>query len=157
MMIGYTTQVNFLSDTFMICFKFYLFQEFLTMNPETNDHSLLPKFFDDFEFLLPKFGFNFPTDSVQFKEMSAKVKEFYFPNGTTNISIETILQYNDLISDTVFAYPAELAARYNSKNENVKTFFYRFGVDDSLNFAKRSSGIKIGGAGHLDEICYIFK
>lgn len=126
------------------------------MNPETHNYSLLPKFFEEFEFMLPKFGFNFPTDSPKFKEISAKVKVFYFPNGTIP-SEETILQYNDLISDTVFAYPAELAARSNSKNENVNTFYYRFGVDDSLNFAKRSSGLKFGGAGHVDEICYIFK
>lgn len=126
------------------------------MNPETHNFSLLPKFFEEFEFLLPKFGFNFPTDSLKFQEISAKVKEFYFPNGTIP-SEEIILQYNDLISDTVFAYPAELAARSNSKNENVKTFFYRFGVDDSLNYAKRSSELKFGGTGHVDEICYIFK
>lgn len=88
--------------------------------------------------------------------MSSKVKKFYFPNGTT-LSTDLILQFNNLFSDTVFAYPADRAAKSNSLREHVKTYYYRFGVVDSLNLAKKASQIIIGGAGHNDEICYIFK
>lgn len=57
----------------------------------------------------------------------------------------------------VFAYPADRTAKSNFIKGHGKIYYYRFGVDDFLNTAKISSEIIIGGAGHNDEICYIFK
>lgn len=125
------------------------------MLPESKDPSLLKPFLDRFDLNFPRNDFRFEYDSENYQKISKKVKEFYFPRGEIT-DTESALQYIDLFSDTSFGYPAELVARSNSNN-NFTTFLYRFDVNGTLNMAKILGGIDIGGIGHGDELCYIFR
>lgn len=89
--------------------------------------------------------------------MSSEVKSFYFGPDSKIIKndVSTII---DLISDILFNYNIDYAVKAHSMNRNSKTFYYRFSVNEKLNFLKiLSNTTSFPGAGHFDEICYLFR
>lgn len=89
--------------------------------------------------------------------MSSEVKSFYFgPNS--RITKNDVPKIIDLISDILFNYNIDYSAKAHSRNLNSKTFYYKFSVDDELNVLKiLTNSTSFPGAGHFDEICYLFR
>lgn len=55
--------------------------------------------------------------------MAKKIREHYFGNNDINKS--TLTNYSTLLSDVLFNYGIERAARFQSQASTGKTFYYR--------------------------------
>lgn len=89
--------------------------------------------------------------------VAKEIKRFYF--GSKKISEETVPQLVEHMTDYHFFIPQtvsnELHARYQ---KNSKQFLYEFQFDGELNHYKKMLLMQdIPGAGHADDVCYLFQ
>lgn len=93
--------------------------------------------------------------------MTKEARKFYF--GDRAIDEQTIPQIFDLMSDFNFLWGISQSIKHTAKHSMGKTFYTLFSVDSKLNVWKNLNLYKRGetfiqsGAGHLDELCYVFR
>lgn len=61
--------------------------------------------------------------SQEYKKLAAEVRYFYFKNAA--VSVKTLRQYIDLMSDVTYAYGVDKAAKRHAAKTTAKTFYYR--------------------------------
>lgn len=92
--------------------------------------------------------------------MTDEIRQFYFGNGTFDESM--LSKYYDFLNDINFIYGIDHSVKCLSTNSIGKTFYTWFAVDSVLNAWKKTD-ILFGhmfdepGAGHGDDLCYLFR
>lgn len=127
----------------------------MVFSTDLKDPKYIPAFDKKFLITFPRTDFLFYFNSEIYKTMSSEVKSFYFgPNNQiTKDDVPTII---DLISDFLFNYNIDYSAKVHSRNS--KTFYYKFQIDEKLNFLKIQNNLtEFPGTGHFDEICYLIR
>lgn len=115
---------------------------------------LLGEFMKMFKFHVPfSEGCRFDTYREIYKDIFHKIKQHYFD---PNITIDNYLHYTtDLQKYPVYKF---IKAHSNSKS---KIYAYKFNYQGKFNAVKHSAlgtfQVKIKGAAHGDELCYLFK
>jgi carboxylesterase type B len=89
--------------------------------------------------------------------LAREISEFYF--GEKGLKKETYPQFVQLIGDVYFTnYTIMTMEMYHKYQPNCKQYAFEFCLDTKLNLMKRMLNLDdIKGAGHFDEISYLFE
>lgn len=96
---------------------------------------------------LPNIRFNRNYESAAYKRMIEEIEQFYQP-------IDVPENLERLKSDVHVRYFIDRQVKQLASKSTGRTYYYRFGMESSLNYFKGLSGAK-WGASHGDDICYI--
>ncbi|CRK95778.1 CLUMA_CG009235, isoform A [Clunio marinus] len=109
----------------------------------------------DYVKLVPR-SLNINPNSLSAVQLGEEIKRFYFKDAA--ICDETIPQFIDHMTDFHFLTPQTIANEAHARfQRNGKQFLYEFQFDGELNHYKKLLQMDdIPGAGHADEICYLF-
>lgn len=90
--------------------------------------------------------------------MAKEIRDFYFSKTDGQVNIDSVLEFNDLLSDVWFTYAIEKAAKIQLKRSTGKIFYYLFSLDTNLNGCKLAltKNAKFPGASHADDLYYVF-
>ncbi|XP_046751124.1 juvenile hormone esterase-like [Diprion similis] len=107
-----------------------------------------------FEQLVSRMLSEFPTSKMS--HAKAEIKEYYF--GEKDISKDVIDSYIQFLGDTCFVLGIHEAALIQAKAKSP-SYFYRFSHDSPQKLSKHFLHLEIDikGAGHMDELAYIFR
>lgn len=91
------------------------------------------------------------------KAVAAEIKRFYL--GSKKFSEETIPHLVEHMTDYHFFVPQTMSNELHAKyQKNSKQFLYEFQFDGELNHYKKLLQMEeIPGAGHADDVCYLFQ
>ncbi|XP_063236150.1 esterase E4-like [Bacillus rossius redtenbacheri] len=93
--------------------------------------------------------------STKSREIAARIKHFYF--GSQDVSSSTVPQYCDLVSDTRYVRGVYKNVVEMISHSTAPVFYYQFSFDGKINYSYMSGATStIKGAGHSDELCYLF-
>ncbi|KAG4072767.1 hypothetical protein HA402_005244 [Bradysia odoriphaga] len=121
---------------------------------EIHDTKLLEAFEQTFEVQLTKKKMDTRYETEEYKKFANEIRNFYFGEDG-HVSNETLVEYNDLLSDVFIVHGIDKSAKAHSKG---KSFYYRFSVDATLNAFKILFKLEsVFGASHGDELCYLFR
>jgi acetylcholinesterase len=114
------------------------------------------KFNEDPVRLVP-LSVNIDPNTEQAKDLGDEIKKFYF--GAKSIDNSTIPQFVDHMTDFHFFMPQTISNELHAKYQpSEKQFLYEFRFDGELNHYKRLLQMQdIPGAGHADDVCYLFE
>ncbi|XP_046601546.1 juvenile hormone esterase isoform X1 [Neodiprion lecontei] len=106
-----------------------------------------------FEDLVSRILYEFPTSKMS--HARAEIKDYYF--GGKEISKDNIDSYVQFLGDICFVLGIHEAAIIQAKAKSP-TYFYRFSHDSPEKLSKHLLRLEIDikGAGHMDELAYIF-
>ncbi|GLG95970.1 Carboxylic ester hydrolase [Gryllus bimaculatus] len=99
---------------------------------------------------LTNISYNIPTSII-----AAKIRNFYFNNKP--ISENSVAEYVDFQTDLSFAEGIHTTLKLSTAQSNNPVYFYVFGFDGELGFAKQFSNSNIKGTCHADELGYLFR
>ncbi|XP_058463056.1 acetylcholinesterase-like [Malaya genurostris] len=93
--------------------------------------------------------------TVASKELGEEIKQFYF--GDKQVSMDTLPQLADLMSDYHFEILANTCAELHAKyQQQSPLYYYNFSFDGELNMYKKLLQLDVAGACHADELAYLF-
>nr|UTQ10528.1 juvenile hormone esterase [Antheraea pernyi] len=84
-------------------------------------------------------------------DISKRIIQRYF-NGTLNIE-----KYLNLCSDSFFMYPALRLAEKRAEAGIAPVFLYKFSYDGDNSVFKKVDDLKFEGAGHIEDLTYVFR
>lgn len=61
------------------------------------------------------------------------------------------------MSDTHQRYFIDRKVKNLAGKSTGRTYYYRFGLDTSINYYKNMYGVRLEGACHVDDLCYVFR
>ncbi|CAG4956799.1 unnamed protein product [Colias eurytheme] len=100
--------------------------------------------------LSPNLIYKVPIETAM--EYAKKVEKRYFNGGVT------MDNYIESCSDTFYIYPAlELAKRRRAMKNAAPMFLYQFSYEAQYSTIKESKGLKYKGAGHVEDMTFIFR
>lgn len=116
----------------------------------------LTVFSNDMNRFIP-ISLNVDVDSEEAKKLASRIEKFYF--GERGLHSGTVPLFVNLCTDYHFAVAMtlcnELYAKYQPKTTQ---YVYELGLATRLNFLKIVTGMAdVPGAGHFDELCYLFE
>jgi acetylcholinesterase len=104
--------------------------------------------------LLPR-SLKIDPDSKTARTLGEEIKRFYF--GDEAISEQTLQQLTNHMTDFHFLIPQTMSNELNARYQrNCKQFLYEFQFDGELNHYKKLLQTNLPGAGHADDVCYLF-
>lgn len=93
----------------------------------------------------------FTTPSKFLTDLAKKVDRKYY-NGTINID-----NFVKSCSDGFYKYPALKLAQKRAETGGAPVYLYRFAYEGQSNVIKEVTGLKYEGAGHIEDLTYVFK
>jgi len=125
--------------------------------PEIHNPELLKPFDEIFEIQLTKNKMDTHYESEEYKELAKEIRRFYLGEDV-RVSNETLLEYNDILSDIFLVYGIDQSAKAHARYSQGKTYYYRFSVEGNLNVFKQLFKVEsVPGTSHGDELCYLFR
>lgn len=126
--------------------------------PFLHNPHYLKSFTSFFKFMVPfTNGCKYNFASKTYKEIADKIKHKYFSDETSDKSVENLLKY----ATDLRKYPIYRFIKTHLKAKNSRLFVYKFNYVGTFNAVKATSTagvkIKVKGAAHGDEICYLLK
>lgn len=96
--------------------------------------------------------------------MSKDVRDFYFGKTNGQINKETIIDYNDMLSDSWFVYGIDKSVKAQVERTTGNVYYYQFSLETKLNILKAGLGrlppgaepFNFPGASHVEDLFYIF-
>lgn len=97
--------------------------------------------------------------------MAQEIREFYFKKSNGQITNETVIDFNDLISDSYFVYGIDQSVKAQvERTESGKVFYYQFSLETKLNILKNGltplppseKPIVFPGTSHAEDLFYMF-
>lgn len=61
----------------------------------------------------------------EYKEFTKEIRNFYFGEDV-HVSNETLVEYNDLLSDLFMVYGIDQSVKAHAKKSNGKSYYYRY-------------------------------
>ncbi|XP_050680053.1 juvenile hormone esterase-like [Leptidea sinapis] len=107
------------------------------------------------QILIPS-DIEYPINSTESIDLGDLIFKFYLKNDTqiTYSNYDRIIEY---ISDINYVYDVDLWTRiHKQRSDSRELYFYEFAFDGALNWAKRYYNNPKPGAGHGDEIGYLY-
>lgn len=84
-------------------------------------------------------------------DISKRIMQRYF-NGTLNMD-----KYINFCSDIYFVYPALKLAEKRAEAGDAAVFLYKFSYDSNNSVFKEIEHLKFEGAGHIEDLTYVFR
>nr|AWW17123.1 carboxylesterase E8 [Subpsaltria yangi] len=117
-----------------------------------DDPDLFTNFEKDLKLYLPS-HIQKTASQRQIKELTTKVKEFYF--GNQSVSYETIQAYIDLHTDRLFLYPIILGVR--ALRHQADIYLFQFAYKGAFKIIRKHYVLhNLTGAAHGGELGYLF-
>lgn len=99
-----------------------------------------------------------------YQNMATDIRNFYFAKTNGQINSETIIDYNDLLSDSWFVYGIDKSVKAQIERTTGQTFYYQFSLETKLNIVKDGFGrlpptdkpFQFPGTSHVEDLFYIF-
>lgn len=95
-----------------------------------------------------------------YQVMAKEIRDFYFSKTDGQVNADSVLEFNDLLTDAWFAYTIENGLKIQLKRSTGNVFYYLFSLDTKLNGRKlalsQNADRKFPGASHADDLYYVF-
>ncbi|XP_071451495.1 juvenile hormone esterase-like [Hetaerina americana] len=118
-----------------------------------NNETALEDFSKNFERIAP-IPFYYERGTPSSMEKSRKLKDFYFPGGITNESLQAI---TDIYTDSAFLYGADRAVKLISEMSRSPVYYYQYIYRGRFAHMPSEPGMdKPRGAVHHDDLIYLF-
>lgn len=92
--------------------------------------------------------------------MIQEVRNFYFPLTNGQITNETAINYNNLMTDAWFTYGINQAVKAQVNRTMGNVFYYLLSLETTLNVFKNAFGLypkfEFPGTSHGDDLAYVF-
>ncbi|XP_058463057.1 acetylcholinesterase-like [Malaya genurostris] len=89
------------------------------------------------------------------RELGVQIKKFYF--GDKSVSMDTLPQLADLMSDYYFDILTNICVELHAKyQQQSPLYYYNFSFDGTMNMFKKLLQLDVPGACHADELAYLF-
>ncbi|KAI4468852.1 carboxylesterase [Holotrichia oblita] len=108
----------------------------------------------DLERYVPHF-YELAKGSEGSKEIANSIQTFYFGDDVPDV--EDRERFSIINTDTYFLRGIYTSVRSHSITSKQPIYLYRFSVDARLNLIKKFANISLKGAGHADDLGYLFK
>lgn len=92
--------------------------------------------------------------------MIQEIRNFYFPSTNGQITNDTTINYNNLMSDAWFTYGIDQAVKLQVNRTTGNVYYYLLSLETKLNVFKNAFGMyplfEFPGASHGDDLAYVF-
>ncbi|XP_044729693.1 esterase FE4-like [Chrysoperla carnea] len=116
-------------------------------------HRLIPPNILDSQSLVPRF-LELKHDTHESIKVGNRILKFYY--GLETPSMRNVEKYNKYHTDINFNYQTKKAVKYHLKHKAGPVYLYKFSFDSRCNLYKKIFDVNSPGAGHGDELTYLF-
>ncbi|XP_019541630.3 carboxylesterase 5A [Aedes albopictus] len=117
------------------------------------DQTVFDQFNNNPDLFVP-FFWNINTGSPASSAVSSAFQQHYFNNQ--QLGLPLFFEWSKYYGDHLFLFPVHYTAQVHAQSL-APVYYYQFSYDGDLNLFKKSLGITLPGAIHVDEIPYLFE